>query len=285
MKKKVFASLMAAAMVLSLCACGQKNDEVVGDSGVNDAGVLRKVGNVDNLYDDEIFIQHANDKHTEAGAGMPDDERLQYPNLSAALLALENEKIQLLASPKTTVDYIVAHNDKFQIADYPTANGKNSKSMLTAETNTELYGILDEAIKQLKADGTLDQLIEEELNAYITIDPTPAELPTFDGAKTYKIAVTGDLPPMDFVTADGKAAGFNVALLTEIANIAQVNFELVVVDADARLTSLASGVVDAVFWVIPNKCFICGESLGDAPEGTMITESYFSDAVAMLALK
>ena len=86
--------------------------------------------------------------------------------------------------------------------------------MMTMDTNKEVYAILNNAIVEMKADGTLDSLIENELKAYIESDPLAKDLPHFDGARTIKIGVTGDLPPMNFVAANGKAAGFNIALLT-----------------------------------------------------------------------
>ena len=46
MKKKIFASVLAAAMVLSLCACSQKNDVVAKDDIVTEAGEF-KIGNID----------------------------------------------------------------------------------------------------------------------------------------------------------------------------------------------------------------------------------------------
>ena len=81
--------------------------------------------------------------------------------------------------------------------------------MMTMDTNKEVYDILNNAIVEMKADGTLDSLIENELKAYIESDPLAKDLPHFDGARTIKIGVTGDLPPMDFVAANGKTAGFN----------------------------------------------------------------------------
>ena len=120
--------------------------------------------------------------------------------------------------------------------------------MLTKDSNTEVYNILNNAIKDMKADGTLDSLIANELNAYINSDLEPKDLPHFDGARTIKIGVTGDIPPMDFVAANGKAAGFNIALLTEIANCAQVNIELVQIETGARAMVLSTDKVDAVFW-------------------------------------
>ena len=286
MKKKLLASLMAAAMVLSLCACGQKNDEVVKDDGTNGASELN-IGYINNFFSDEVFSKHKEEAHSEET--LEEHARFHtYSNLSAALLDMENAKIINIALSKSAADYIAAHNDKFQaiaLTEYEDGGNVSHFSMITTDTNTELYDILDCGIKQLKENGTLDKLIEEDLNAYITSDPTPEVLPTFDGAATYKIAVTGDMPPMDFVAADGKASGFNVALLTEIANIAQVNFEIVQIDSGARLTSLASGAVDAVFWVESSGCVFCGEMINDAPEGTLITETYFSDVPALLFLK
>ena len=54
---------------------------------------------------------------------------------------------------------------------------------------------------------------------YMAVNGAPESIPfeTFEGAETIRVAVTGDLPPIDYVAADGKAAGFNTALLAEIA--------------------------------------------------------------------
>ena len=90
---------------------------------------------------------------------------------------------------------------------------------------------------------------------------------------------------MDFVAANGKAAGFNIALLTEIANRAQVNFEIVQIESGSRPMALSSGKVDAVFWTRSSTCTICNAVGVEKAEGTIVTESYFTDALARIALK
>lgn len=157
--------------------------------------------------------------------------------------------------------------------------------MMTMESNQEVYDILNNAIIEMKADGTLDNLIENELNAYITKDPEPKDLPHFDGAKTIKVGVTGDIPPMDFVASNGKAAGFNIALLTEIANRAQVNFEFIQIETGSRPMALSSGKVDAVFWTKGIACAVCRAEGAEKIDGTLVTESYFSDYAAVITLK
>jgi ABC-type amino acid transport substrate-binding protein len=137
----------------------------------------------------------------------------------------------------------------------------------------------------MKSDGTLDALVEKELKAYFESDPEAKDLPTFENAPTIYIGITGDIPPMDFVASNGKPAGFNVALLTEIANRAQVNFEMVQIESGSRAIALSSGKVDAVFWTKSGTCTVCDTTATEGIEGTIITESYFSDNTASINLK
>jgi ABC-type amino acid transport substrate-binding protein len=90
---------------------------------------------------------------------------------------------------------------------------------------------------------------------------------------------------MDFVASNGKAAGFNIALLTEIANRAQVNFEIVQIESGARAMALSSNKVDAVFWTKSVTCTVCGSEAAETIQGTLVTESYFSDTNALVIPK
>jgi ABC-type amino acid transport substrate-binding protein len=267
--KKVLAVLMAGLMLLSLAACGEKKDESLPKMGRLEATAVDGCE-----YREHIDTVHADD---------PKMEHAYYNNLSAMLMDLNSNKIMSIGVDKSIADFIVARNENLMSVILDT--WKDNFSMMTMDSNQEVYDILNDAIKEMKADGTLDSLIENELKTYINSDPGPKDLPHFDGAKTIKIGVTGDLPPMDFVAANGKAAGFNIALLTEIANRAQVNFELVQIETDARAMALSSGKVDAVFWTRSSTCTKCGATSVNGVEGILATESYFTDYSASLKLK
>lgn len=148
-------------------------------------------------------------------------------------------------------------------------------------------------------------------------EPETIAMPAIEGAETVKVAVTGCLPPMDYVAPDGTPAGYNTAVLAEISTRMNKNIELVQVDSLGRAAALASGAVDAVFWTRTNHAsnewaemsaeeratdhqslaeemseeeaatheqfhqLIDFESYGkmDMPEGTIISDSYYSDVL------
>ena len=266
--KRFLAIILAGLMLLSLVACGGKKDDNVVKMG--------------ELADANFSSNAEHEAHLKNDSADIEIDNVKYNNLTSALMDLESGKISILAVNGCTADYIVAHNDKFSVeeGDVPAYS-----SMMTLDSNQEVYDILNNAIKEMKTDGTLESLIENELKAYINSDPVAKDLPHFDGARTIKIGVTGDLPPMDFVAANGKAAGFNIALLTEIANRTQVNIELVQIETGARTMALSSGKVDAVFWAVAMTCPVCNINATEKVEGTLLTESYFSDYSAFIKLK
>lgn len=270
--KRFLAIILAGLMLLSLAACGGKEDNVV-KVGVLEADGLNDMRTEEHLAHMKEELKHSSDVTTEFST---------YDNLSTALMDLEAGKIASISLEESTANYVAARNEKVTVNKIDL---KTEFSMMTLDTNKEVYDILNNAIKEMKADGTLDTLVENELKAYINSDPVAKDLPHFDGAKTIKIGVTGDVPPMDFVASNGKAAGFNIALLAEIANRAQVNIELVQIDTGARAMALSSDKVDAVFWTKNVTCTVCGSEGAEKVEGTLVTESYFSDNVAEITLK
>lgn len=269
--KRTIAMLLAVLMLVSLAACGGKKDDVSLKLGLLET---ESQGG----HKDHEAIEHAD----RASVDLKDVEYVYYNNLVSAIMDLSNGKVSKLALEKSSAAYVVARNEMLTFVSRDDSGYETAFSMMTMDTNQEVYDILNNAIVELKADGTLNNLIEKELKAYINTDPEAKELPHYDGAKTIKIGVTGDMPPMDFVDTDGKASGFNIALLTEIANRAQVNFELVQVETGARAMALSSGKVDAVFWTKSVTCIECNEAFTENIAGTLVTESYFAEHQALV---
>ena len=212
-----------------------------------------------------------------------------YDSLEPMLLALESGKIDEVILPECVVDYIIKTNDKFAVKDGDPLYDCRF-AMGTLSDNKEVYELLNSAIETMKENGTLEKLQKEYVDDLVEsgAEPKAAEFSVFPDAETITVAVTGDLPPVDYVAADGTPAGFNVALLAEIAKLANVNIKLVQVNSASRLLALTSGTVDAVF------CFreyvsdieeLKPATSDDIPDAVSITTEYYTSPNCRMILK
>ena len=252
-----------------------------------------------------------------------------FDTLDAALMALNAGDIDCLEVYETVAQYLTHSNPGLvQVMTFDEdavdsgftrfARGglmANDFAFMFMEANAALRDEFEAALASI-TEEEMDKLIQEHITAAINGDEiSPIQMPAIDGAQTIKVAVTGALPPMDYVAADGSAAGFNAALLAEISQRIGKNIELVVVDSVGRAAALASGTVDAVFWTrtsgkandiadlseeerakleeariqdlseeeievmekVQELVSFADYGRADMPEGTIITTPYFSD--------
>ena len=257
-------------------------------------------------------------------------EIVYFDTLDAMLMALNAGDVDEITVYETVAKYLT-HSDPnlVQVMTFNENADENSFArfirggllandfaFMFMEDNTALRDEFDAALQAI-TDAEMEKLVQDNITAAINGDEiTPIQMPVIEGAQTIKVAVTGSLPPMDYVAADGTPAGFNTALLAEISQRMGKNIELVVVDSVGRAAALASGAVDAVFWTRTsgdsNQAASSEEELAkrreahiqerseeeleimfkvsdmikfteygraDMPEGTIITAPYFSDIV------
>ena len=186
-----------------------------------------------------------------------------YDSLDSMVMGLLSGEIISFDIYSCVAKYICAQND--QLVNYITydTTGKHSAfvdevlsrfsngfSFMMLESRADLRDEFNQAIAAMKADGTLDRLIDEHINQVIEgKTPEVIKPDLFDGADTITVAVTGCLPPMDYVAPDGTVAGFNTAILAEIGRRIGKNINYTQVDSNGRAMALSSGTVDVVFWV------------------------------------
>ena len=259
-----------------------------------------------------------------------------YDTLDAMLMALEAGDITSAEVPVCVADYLCSHNDRLKTRgsfDLSNADDFTKQvayrlgvgfSFLTTEDKADLRDEIDQALTEMKSDGMLDALVQTYITDAVSGEPEPVEFTKTDG-ETIRVAITGALPPMDYVAADGTPSGFNTAILAELGKRMNKNFELVQVDSLGRAAALASGQVDLVFWTNGDDGRLKGgrqtveehiafvekdieqsriseeqhelmRSIGggidyekaqnkDIPDGTIITQPYFSDLLVAVALK
>ncbi len=201
-------------------------------------------------------------------------------------MGAEAGNIDAISTYKSVAEYILAKNSHYGIANVEWINGlaDNFCFAVRAE-DTALKADLDKVIGEMKADGSLNKLIDYYItNAIKDKNPPSVDIPKFDGAEVIKVGVTGDLPPLDLILSDNSPAGFNTVLLAEIAKRLNKNIELVQIDSGARAAALNADQIDVIFWaVVPDSDNLPADI--DKPNGIEFSEPYFKDDVVHLQLK
>ena len=200
-----------------------------------------------------------------------------YENFNSMQMALQSKQLDGIRTYRSVARYMSANNSDFKIADAATVELVDNFCCAMRAGDVDLKKSFDAAIDAMKSDGTLDALIEKFIRDTSTT-PQAVELPQFDGAETIKVGITGDLPPLDLVLADGTPAGFNTAVLAEISKRLGKNIELVQISSGARAAALTSGQVDVIFWVVVPEDDSRPKDF-DTPAGVSVTTPYYSDTV------
>ena len=255
-----------------------------------------------------------------------------YDRLTDMLMALQAGDVDKIEVYQSVAKYLVANVPNLEMGfEFDFSKEKsvfvqrmaasrlgNGFSFLMLKDNQALADQFSEAITAMKEDGTLDTLVAEYIDGVTTDALTGIPLPQTEGAETIRVAVTGALPPMDYVAPDGRAAGFNTAVLAEISRRISKNIEILYLDSSvARATALVSGQIDAAFWTRtavsrkepgsgsgepPFLKDLTEEELkvfreartiadiekfmeADMPEGTVNTAVYYSDIIVPLSMK
>ncbi len=202
----------------------------------------KTIGTVNALVLKDVFVTMFN-----VSAGASAKEITYYSSLKDGIKAVKSDEVTAFLMADFSADYY-AKKDK-ELALLKMKPVETNISMITKKNDTTLLKEINEAIKTMKADGTMDDLKQKWITEFpIEEEPEIIEIPKIEGADTLRVGVSGDLPPLDYVREDGVPTGFNVALLAEISKKLNKNIELKIVNADSRMAALGKDEIDVFFW-------------------------------------
>ncbi|MBQ7733716.1 MAG: transporter substrate-binding domain-containing protein [Synergistaceae bacterium] len=289
--------LGALILVLVLCSVS-----FAAESPKIEAGLLTYLGTTEDEFQvalDELRkslapLLPSNDENDPNG-GWVEGDRLEgfildlaktrrvvhfYNSLLEMQMALRARKIDEVNLPEAVGMYLISNNTNYEV--------KFSLNMMPSTIsfgfkagNTKLQKEFNTAINAMRKDGTLKTLATKYINT--TREPAVAKFTNFKGAETIKVAVTGDLPPIDYIAADGRPTGYNTAILSEIGKRIKKNIRLISVDAGGRSAALASDRADVVFWyrsteglkLSPKNAKILKGVMKDSHEGVILSVPYY----------
>lgn len=221
----------------------------------------------------ETLINNGKIKVFRSGEKFP-TTRVFYDSLTSLIMALNAGDVYEISLPEPVAEYVMNANDGFEIVSVVRMMPASLAFGFRKDDDPAMRNKFNEALLSMKADGTLAILVDKYIAEPGLDDPAPVEFGKYDNIDTtIKLAVTGDLPPIDFIAPDGKPAGFSTAVIAEIAKRLKINIELVNIDSGARAASLASKRSDVVFWFMSYKDV---DVQLDVPEGIVLSESYYT---------
>lgn len=235
-RKNIFFFMLMLIMVLSLSACG-KNE--------NDENNQSKISCIDDIAGCKIGVQigttgaiYACDyEGDEAGTVVE-----QYNKGADAVQALKQGKIDCVIIDEQPAMQFVSQNpglmildEDFTIEDY---------ALVIAKENTELLDDINNILNELKADGTIDNIVknyigsEEEVGNFPYI---PTDIDHANGVLT--IGTNAEFPPYE-MHENGKITGIDIDIMRAICD--RMNMELAIEDMafDSVISAVSTGKVD-----------------------------------------
>ncbi|MBQ9433061.1 MAG: transporter substrate-binding domain-containing protein [Synergistaceae bacterium] len=194
-----------------------------------------------------------------------------FDSLMTMQMALNRGEIDEIALPEVVAEYLLKANPDFDACCAVRTRNPMALVFGFSKDNVVLASKFNRALRMIDEDWTLAEI--QGVYIYNNGIAKPVKFDHFDGADTVKVAVTGDMPPIDYIDEAGNPAGFNAALLAELGRRMQVNIELLNVEAGARTAALVSGRADVVFWYETAQGIMWNY---DASDEVLLSDPYFS---------
>ncbi|MBQ9565123.1 MAG: transporter substrate-binding domain-containing protein [Synergistaceae bacterium] len=206
-----------------------------------------------------------------------------FDSLMTMQMGLRAKKIDEMALPECVGLFLVDRDPHYEI-QFSLHMMPSTISFGFRKGDTALQKDFNAAIAAMKKDGTLAKLERKFITDLGPKEPERVTFQSFKDAPTIKVAVTGDMPPIDLIAADGRPTGYNTAVLSEMGRRMKKNIRLISVDAGGRSAALASQRADVVFWYrstegIKMPAKVKGNpmknAMRDALEGVILSNPYY----------
>lgn len=208
-----------------------------------------------------------------------------YDSLSQMQMALSRGDIDEMILPDFVAEYLIRTNS-YYVPCCMSNSGPMDLCFGFMKNRTKLRDEWNYALTSMRNDYTLSGLFQKYVKNFppdesydyiygINQRQRRKEnrilFDRFDNAPTVIVAVTGDLPPVDYVDEGGMPAGYSAAVLAELGRRMRVNINIIQVDTASRTAALVMGRADVVFWYEVNRSF---ESKLDIPDDVILSVPY-----------
>ncbi len=246
--KKIYTIFLILLTLLSLCSCSgnDKNNEIDDTYTYH----LEKEELDERLGNAKLSILLGGIDEVEIPKLYPNATILTYTSNADKLFALLSGKVDYaIASNSQAILYSRKNNYEYEYCDTPLYTMGNSFAL--REGNVELKEKIDECIKTLREDGTLDQLNQKwVIEGNYSIDDIPYI--EDENAPVLRVGTDGASEPFSFVY-NNQLAGHDIELISRIAYMLGMRIEISQMPFSSTIVALTTGKVDVAPTVTPTS--------------------------------
>lgn len=237
--KKVFLSiLILTAAVLICCGCSVSKDQ---SSSTESASI----SSVDDLSGKRIGVQlgttgdlYCTD-YEKDGSGTVVE---RYNKGADAIQALRQGKIDCVVIDEQPAIKFVEQNDGIRVLDEEFTN--EDYAFVLSKDNTTLLDQINQALDELKADGTIDNIEKNWVGAESELGKYPYEKKDIDRSNgTITIGTNAEFPPYESYS-DGQIVGIDIDIMQAVCDKLGMDLQIEDMAFDSIITAVTSGKVD-----------------------------------------
>lgn len=237
--KKVFLSiLILTAAVLICCGCSVSKDQ---SSSTESASI----SSVDDLSGKRIGVQlgttgdlYCTD-YEKDGSGTVVE---RYNKGADAIQALRQGKIDCVVIDEQPAIKFVEQNDGIRILDEEFTN--EDYAFVLSKDSTTLLDQINQALDELKADGTIDNIEKNWVGAESELGKYPYEKKDIDRSNgTITIGTNAEFPPYESYS-DGQIVGIDIDIMQAVCDKLGMDLQIEDMAFDSIITAVTSGKVD-----------------------------------------
>lgn len=282
--KKLNAIIIVLIMVISLSACTKEKEKdepkpvPPKDKDIMCIGQLYMCGVDEKKYNDKIH-----EINVDTNKNRKDNFVFlnTFDDITKALKAAMVDKVVV---SEDVAKYLKLIDENIEIGSMDFDIDINF-GMMMMKDNKKLCDKISKIIVDMKNDGTLNDLKKRYIDSVIDGEKyKKVDLAHIKGGKKVTIAVTGDLPPMDYINYDGEVVGYNLALIAELGKRGKINFDIKKIDSSDRKQILFDKKADVVFWGCKEKSDVLdNEWQPDIMKDVVCTDSYYGSKYCMIS--
>lgn len=237
--KKVFLSILILTVaVLMCCGCSVSKDQ---SSSTESASI----SSVDDLSGKRIGVQlgttgdlYCTD-YEKDGSGTVVE---RYNKGADAIQALRQGKIDCVVIDEQPAIKFVEQNDGIRILDEEFTN--EDYAFVLSKDNTALLDQINQALNELKADGTIENIEKNWVGAESELGKYPYEKKDIDRSNgTITIGTNAEFPPYESYS-DGQIVGIDIDIMQAVCDKLGMDLQIEDMAFDSIITAVTSGKVD-----------------------------------------